>query len=848
MTIPKNIPARVIESDRLGLKVLYEPQNADDIDVDIVAVHGLGADADWTWTHKVKSPGTQGSSKTSTPGSAPVNWLSDLNMLPDATPSARIMSFSYDSIWYGDVPVNQELSNVANTLLHRLLEEREFPSFGPRNLFKPDGAEGRRTVTVQALGGMGKTQLAVAYAKRHRDAYSAVFWLNARDEMTLKEGYLRLAKQILRQHPSVDYITDAVNSIKITKHDENVEAVKKWLDQRKNSQWLVIYDNYDNPALDGNPNDQPDEQTGVDLNTDDDDIVRASQPYDIRPFLPTIHHGSILITTRSPKVEMGTRMLLGRMSVLKDSLQILANASGRPGLNKDTGAIKLAKALGGLPLALSTAGAYLNGVSISFAQYLALYQGSWLKHSSNAAELLRLWAYFDNQDLWFGLLRAGYETGPDWFQDLTHNILQFHEAIRVLCQYGLAGPNKASDKNEMELQGYSMHACVHMWAVHVLNEKQDADMARLAIQCVAAMQSDYSELKGRLVRHADRCLAMEKMNKVSTVEEGDEWVLHNLGDLYTEDSQFENAEAMYMRALSGREKLRGPEDHLTLKTATNLGILYEYHFDCYLANPLFSRVLQSKKKALGSKHPSTLAIVRHLGIAHEELGNHQKAEHMYIRALKGYKKVLSPLARPTLDIMVTLGDFYNMLGQSQKCEARYMEALDGYEKSLGPGDIATLQTAYKLGILYRDLERFEEATVKLRQARQGYISTLSPNGMSTIEPAEEVEELEQLALTYRDNGRIEAATIMYWTLAKGYEKVLGPTHMATIDACNSIGILLTAQGRFDSAEKVSLWVLQRYERDLGPDHIKTLETVNNLASSIRSNAGLATPRPCMSER
>ena len=36
----------------------------------------------------------------------------------------------------------------------------------------------RRTVVLHGLGGIGNTQLTVAYAKRYKDSYSAIFWLN----------------------------------------------------------------------------------------------------------------------------------------------------------------------------------------------------------------------------------------------------------------------------------------------------------------------------------------------------------------------------------------------------------------------------------------------------------------------------------------------------------------------------------------------------------------------------------------------------------------------------------------------------------------------------------------------
>ena len=64
------------------------------------------------------------------------------------------------------------------------------------------GDGSRRTVVLYGLGGIGKTQLSVAYAKRHKDSYSAIFWLNIKDEDSLKQSFARVARQIVRENPS----------------------------------------------------------------------------------------------------------------------------------------------------------------------------------------------------------------------------------------------------------------------------------------------------------------------------------------------------------------------------------------------------------------------------------------------------------------------------------------------------------------------------------------------------------------------------------------------------------------------------------------------------------------------
>jgi hypothetical protein len=147
---------------------------------------------------------------------------------------------------------------------------------------------------VHGLGGIGKTQLAVAYTKQNRENYSAVFWLNARDEVTLKQGFTRLAERISRESPSAVYVANAVQS---RDRDEAVRAVRRWLDEPKNSRWLLICDNYDNPTLNGRRDARPSRY--LDVNKLDSNLNSASQSYDIRPLLPDTYHGAILITTRS---------------------------------------------------------------------------------------------------------------------------------------------------------------------------------------------------------------------------------------------------------------------------------------------------------------------------------------------------------------------------------------------------------------------------------------------------------------------------------------------------------------------------------------------------------------------
>jgi len=150
----------------------------------------------------------------------------------------------------------------------------------------------QRRLVLGGLGGIGKTQLAIAYARRHQNHYASVFWLNATSVSTLKASLRSIAQQLL-------------TAAELQSLDDKgiLPAVLKWLSDVKNTQWLLIFDNYDDPEL-----------------------------YGIEEYLPNTAHGSIIVTTRLPDLIKGQRMRQVRVppiEYLDESLEILRTRSQR---------------------------------------------------------------------------------------------------------------------------------------------------------------------------------------------------------------------------------------------------------------------------------------------------------------------------------------------------------------------------------------------------------------------------------------------------------------------------------------------------------------------------------------
>lgn len=54
----------------------------------------------------------------------------------------------------------------------------------------------RRTLVVHGLGGMGKTQLAADFARRHQHDFSSVLWLNGSSESSIKQSIAACVSRI----------------------------------------------------------------------------------------------------------------------------------------------------------------------------------------------------------------------------------------------------------------------------------------------------------------------------------------------------------------------------------------------------------------------------------------------------------------------------------------------------------------------------------------------------------------------------------------------------------------------------------------------------------------------------
>lgn len=205
-------------------------------------------------------------------------------------------------------------------------------------------------------GGMGKTQIATEFTLRYQDAFEAIFWVHADEEVTLADEFSQIAEKL---GLVLEGTADAKDPV-VTR-----ELAKGWLaeplrsyrmaDRNADNEvpWLLVFDNVDNPDL-------------------------------IWDYLPPMggegpSAGSVLITSRdslarTPHYQVTHGIDLAPLSQ-EDAANLLLKLTWREDNDQDQElSSSVADILGGLPLALTQMAGVMNKLSLSFDDFIKRYE------------------------------------------------------------------------------------------------------------------------------------------------------------------------------------------------------------------------------------------------------------------------------------------------------------------------------------------------------------------------------------------------------------------------------------------------------------------------------------------
>ncbi len=677
---------------------------------------------------------------------------------------------------------------------------------------------------VTGIRGVGKTQVAAAYARRRiADGWRLVAWVDAGDTAQVLAGLARVA---------------VAAGVGPSDEDARVLAagVRHWL-EADGARRLLVFDNA--ADLDG-----------------------------LRPFVPAAGAAQVVITSnRQFAAGLGTGVPVDVFTE-EEALAFLAE---RTGLDNAAGARELATELGFLPLGLAQAaaliavehlryGKYLERLrAVTIAQYLARVEGDAYRFRVAEAILLSLRAVEDADPSGrctevMSLVSVLAETGMSRrlmhaaARDVPKSRRLLRTAARNVPAIGPAGAAAidavAGRLADASLVDFSMDDSIlaHRLVMRVVRERLVADgklpaaVAR-AVRVLGDLADGISEawrdpagvrevavqvnaLTGHLHNSPD-ALGAKVAASLRRLRLRSAYLLNSLGD-----STGQAILAAKLAAADCEQSLRA--DHPDALTArTNLAYAYQAAGRTAEAIPLYEQTLAARERVLGADRPLTLLSRNNLAHAYQAAGHTAKAIPLLEQTVAGFERVLGTDHRDTLGSRLNLAGAYEAAGRTAKAIPLLEQTLADFERVLGTDHPSTLGCRNSLAGAYQEAGRTAEAIPLHEQTLADYQRVLGADHPGTL------GSRNNLASAYDSAGRLTEAIPLYDQTLADRERVLGPEHPDTLGSRNNLAYAYRAAGR--TAEAIPLYeqTLADCERVLGPEHPSTLGSRNNLAGAYQ---------------
>jgi hypothetical protein len=447
------------------------------------------------------------------------------------------------------------------------------------------GEAGPQSVALSGLGGAGKTSVAVEYGYRRLAGLGLVWQFTAEDPAAMAAGFVQLAALLCG--PGVAGGGDPV------------VAVHAALATRAGG-WLLIFDNAPDAAA-------------------------------VAGVLPPAGDGQVIVTSLSPYWP-GDQAV--EVPVL-DEDTAAGFLMARTGCGDDQAARELARELGGLPLALEQAAAYMLAAGRDIPAYVTLYQGrqvemlargdpagydkrvatSWSlafsklqDHAPAAAGLLRLLACYAPDAIPYRMLlqvHVGYldyyspEAGPITAM-LLADPLVVDEAIAALRRYSLISAPAGGV--------VSVHRLVQAITVSQLpDEYATAWRGIAALLVMAALPDDPDQAASwpayaALLPHAQAALR-PGAHPVA---------MSQAANYLGYSGSYAGAREMFQQIADACRQILGDESVHTLNARSNLAYWTGAAGDPAAARDQFAALLPVRERVSGTEHPITMSDRRNL--------------------------------------------------------------------------------------------------------------------------------------------------------------------------------------------------------------------------------------------
>lgn len=677
-----------------------------------------------------------------------------------------------------------------------------------------DTVASARLQAISGLGGMGKTQSALEYAYRFREEYQAVLWARAETSEVLIADLMNIAEVL------------ALPEHKDPEQPRVVKAVKRWLSQHTG--WLLILDNVEDINL-------------------------------IHDFLSFEIHGHVLLTMRSRVVgtlaqridlepmqpEEGVLFLLRRAKLLTidATLQEVDPAVYQA-------AEEIHQFMGGLPLALDQAGAYIEATQCSLFDYLRLLHSSHLRllaerdvHTDHPLSVSRTFTLtFErlerDEPLAAALLTVCAFLAPEaipetFFLEGATSLgspldpLQFNAAIKALLAYSLLQRDAATGTVTVHrlvqavLKGHLSETEQRTWATRLVE-------AMLHLFPLEDTHIDYWRFCERLLSHALACLTL--IEQWEGDEESRITLMSHVAAYLSRRARYQEAEPLLQRALHMGEQVLGSEHPQCAYILQELAEIYREHGKYEQAEPLFLQALHIREQALGVNHLLVAESLTKMGNFYRWQDKYEQAEPLYQRALDIVEQMSESEPPLIVSLLSNRGILYLMQGKYEQAEPFFLLSLQIAKHILRSEHPQLASSLSHLGFLYFLQGKYEQAEPLLQQCLQ-----INEQIFGSEHPRV-ARFLNNLGTLHQKQGKYEQAEPLLLQALQINEQIFGSEHPELASALHGLGILYCEQGKYEQAESLLLRTLQISEQAFGSEHLLLAYPLHGLANLYREQA------------
>jgi tetratricopeptide (TPR) repeat protein len=617
-----------------------------------------------------------------------------------------------------------------------------------------DDDGGPRVVALCGMGGAGKTSMALEYAYRHLTELGLVWQLPAGDPTAMAAVFGELAALL--------GVRDLVAG------GNPVPAVHAVLADRPGG-WLLIFDNARDAAA-------------------------------VAGVLPPAGDGQVIITSQNPEWPGDQAVEVPVLNVDTTAKFMMA----RTGDQDERSARLLAGELGGLPLALEQAAAYMRATGQDIAGYLALYEEgragllargdpagydkrvttTWSlafaqleEHAPTAVGLLRLLAWCAPDAIPYRLLlppRPGLldllspEAGPV-VAPLLDGPLAVDDAVAALRRYSLISPPVS--------RVVSVHRLVQDIVRWRLDGQARADWAGAAVELVASAfpssidgLADLNPLRpgAQLLAHA---LVATEHAQVAGVAEATAGVLLRCAGSYLDlRGEYQAARGLLERSLDLVEAAYGCDHIEVAKVLNALGHVLWEQGELPAARGVHERALTINETHLSPGHQdigSTLNNLGHVLYLQDDLPG---ARIQLKRALTISRAALPPDDPEVASTLNNLGQVLHREGHLAVARDAHQSALEIKEAAFGRDSPRLGYTLNYLGVVHRDLGDLPAA----KNTHQRALDILETAGLSNHPDL--ATNLDNLGVVLQDLGDLPAAKDAHQRALAMFERRLPPNH------------------------------------------------------------------------